>query len=731
MLGRRAALSPVAITRTFVSSSILRVVFVLGALLFLPGIAGAQPCQGTVGSTTFDSSGAVTVTTTIDINTALRIATTTPCTSVISIGAAGTFQLSQPYIIPLLGGNLTLQAGSGLGATDVILQAASGVTLFTSLGSFTATKISFTGGGSGAVRVFGNFVATDCLFSGNVGGPAVDVYGTFSSSGCTFAVNSGAENGGAVRVGNGATYTDNRSTFRDNHAFTWGGAVFIDCGGNFSATYSTFTTNLASGEDFASGGAVAADFCNGVTSYFTAVGCTFEGNTANGDKTVFTNIDRPTGGGALWCLGECNLSDCTFTSNRAPGNPFGAIDPNGVGGGAIAAQGYVVCTNCLFTSNYASRHGGAVLNYNQENAGSGRVSYFTCYGCDFESNRANQGGGIWSRVGGNGCDANNPSNLPCAGNGLTLTYNKWWGNSVSGGSYQTQGSNIFTYATNGCWCTYLSGTSPPGGGINNPKRCTCNPAGAPSEYEPVATGKVFANCTSTPLSVRMLTAKPAAEDAGDLHRELFGGVDPNTQACYKACSTSFSPSNGQFFFNVIGPAGSETCQCCEASDVLVDAPDGRAFAGCISDANLMLVRKIRRTKVRPGKTLTIKATVRVRDTATPLKGLMLAISFPQAYMTVDKTHSRPRKGLVEPLKTTANLVTWPQFDLAMGTKRTFRARFRVSDLTPPSMVMIFETALLQTAGASAPYCLNSIGDPAEITVVGRSGWASKASTHPL
>jgi len=58
---------------------------------------------------------------------------------------------------------------------------------------------------------------------------------------------------------------------------------------------------------------------------------------------------------------------------------------------------------------------------------------------------------------------------------------------VTKGSYETRGSNIYNDGNTGCWCTYQSGTSPPGyqdkrntGGISNYEQCACNPAAAPT-----------------------------------------------------------------------------------------------------------------------------------------------------------------------------------------------------------------------------------------------------------
>ena len=67
---------------------------ILGALLLLilvkaRGMQELYYCHGTVVSTSFNATGAVTVTTATDLNTALVVATSSQpaCTSVITIGA--------------------------------------------------------------------------------------------------------------------------------------------------------------------------------------------------------------------------------------------------------------------------------------------------------------------------------------------------------------------------------------------------------------------------------------------------------------------------------------------------------------------------------------------------------------------------------------------------------------------------------------------------------------------
>ena len=121
----------------------------------------------------------------------------------------------------------------------------------------------------------------------------------------------------------------------------------------------------------------------------------------------------------------------------------------------------------------------------------------------------------------------------------------------------------------------------------------------------------------------------------------------------------------------------------------------------------------------------IKATVKARYTAMTLRGLALAITFPQPNVTLTKTGSWPRKGLLASVQTTASTVVWPQFDLAPGNKRTFKAGFRVSRSTPPTTVLAFEVTVLQTAGATAGadtpyYCARSTPYPVKAKVVGTS-----------
>jgi hypothetical protein len=377
---------------------------ILGALLLLLLVKarGMQEvyCQGNVGLTSFNATGAVTVTTAPDLNTALVVATDTsqPCTSVITIGASGTFFLSQSYSIPN-GASLTLQAGPGLGPNDIILMAATSTMHFyvSFVGVLVATGIQFTGGKSSSVKAQGKLTIFDSIFSSN----------------------SSPDFGGAIHVGNG---------------------------GEMTASNCTFSSNQAD-----SGGAIS--------------------------NTLGNNVE---------------LVDCTFTNNEATHRDGSAAD---YGGGAIYNKQNMICTGCTFTNNLARNNGGAVLNYNFNAPISG---FFTCYGCIFQNNNAGQGGAIWSRKGDNNCNANDPSNLPCQNNGLTLMYCTWSGNTVTSGSSETRGSNIFVYATNGCWCTYLTGTSDPAGGINRDGRCQCNPEGAPTASPtPAPTGP-----TPVPTPVR-------------------------------------------------------------------------------------------------------------------------------------------------------------------------------------------------------------------------------------
>ena len=428
-------------------------------------------CQGTVGSTSFNATGAVTITTATDLNTALVVATDPSqptCTSVITIGAPGTYVLSKSYTIPPIA-SLTLQAGPGLGPNDIILMAATSTRHFAVFpnGVLVATGIQFTGGkvpddDGGAIYNYGNVKVSDCIFSSNEarngGSLMLFAGGELTASNCTFSSNKADEYGGAVEMLNGATLVINYCTFRSNYALS-GGA--IKCG------------------DYLGDG-----------GYLFATGCTFDSNSASGKR-------KGIGGGAIMNVKvNIELVDCTFTNNEETAGDGAAAD---YGGGAIATRGYTICTGCTFTNNRARNNGGAVLNYNPNSLGEKTGLFFTCYGCNFQNNNAGQGGAIWNRFGENTCNANDPSNLPCQSNGLTLMYCTWWGNSVTSGSYKTRGSNTFVYATNGCWCTYLTGTSDPAGGINRDDRCQCNPEGAPTASPtPAPTGPTPA---PTPVSV--------------------------------------------------------------------------------------------------------------------------------------------------------------------------------------------------------------------------------------
>lgn len=93
----------VIIMKPGVVTSIFRVILATaGYILFssMNQVSAVTYCSGSVGATSFDGNGAVTVSTATDLNTALSIATASACTSVITVGTAGTYQLSQMYTVP-------------------------------------------------------------------------------------------------------------------------------------------------------------------------------------------------------------------------------------------------------------------------------------------------------------------------------------------------------------------------------------------------------------------------------------------------------------------------------------------------------------------------------------------------------------------------------------------------------------------------------------------------------
>ncbi len=242
------------------------------------------------------------------------------------------------------------------------------------------------GGGVLVNGVPGSLTATDCVFDSNIGetqrggaifGRLVPVH----LDGCTFTGN-GDNNGSAVYVTGGAAHviaTD--CVFEDNGGSS---AVFLEGFENSEFTGCTFTGNTANGN----GGAICHD-----SGGATVTDCEFIGNTA----TI--------GGAAVYCTVTSTYINCLFQGNSA--EVGGAVRETGTAsdfincvfleneadwGGAAECRGEPTFTNSIFIDNVAINDGGAVrVRINAE---------VNLVGCLFEGNAAGANGGAVVSVSG-------------------------------------------------------------------------------------------------------------------------------------------------------------------------------------------------------------------------------------------------------------------------------------------------------------------------------------------
>ena len=194
----------------------------------------------------------------------------------------------------------------------------------------------------------------------------------------TFSGNTSAEDGGAICVQEAVLVTITDSTFTDNHAIgadssTEGGAVYVDYG-DLTVTGSTFTGNTA----YEDGGAIALD--DAENDHLFLLNNTFTSNRASGD----TDAD---GGAVYFVADSAEITSNTFSRNQA-GRDGGAA----YGGwmreweeNTVIALAVQINGNGFF-SNRARTYGGALALESHAQPGNASHNRFTAnrsrYGTD-------------------------------------------------------------------------------------------------------------------------------------------------------------------------------------------------------------------------------------------------------------------------------------------------------------------------------------------------------------
>ncbi|WP_298517607.1 Ig-like domain repeat protein [uncultured Methanobrevibacter sp.] len=161
---------------------------------------------------------------------------------------------------------------------------------------------------------------------------------------------SGIENvpveGGAI-WSEGKCYIDS-CTFTDNQGGCRGGAIcayddLTITGQNIFTKNSVYVFNLAVGIcSDPDGGAI---YCKG---------------NANINNATFTSNEAIVDGGAIFCEGECTVSNSKFINNSADNGDAAVPYAEYSYGGAIRSQGTLTVKNCIFDNNYAYTDGGAI-----------------------------------------------------------------------------------------------------------------------------------------------------------------------------------------------------------------------------------------------------------------------------------------------------------------------------------------------------------------------------------
>jgi len=168
--------------------------------------------------------------------------------------------------------------------------------------------------------------------------------------------------GGGLFVGKDSAPILSGCEFTNNSALL-GGGIFSDEESSPLIVNCNFEENQAKSNDYAGGGGLLCNNAEGVV----LTNCTFANNTSDAH------------GGALYCEGGMNLTECTFTDNQAIWS----------GGGAYLVEGAPKLTDCIFTGNNADTDGGGLALQNNLDV--------KLTGCEFRINTALvDGGGIFS-----------------------------------------------------------------------------------------------------------------------------------------------------------------------------------------------------------------------------------------------------------------------------------------------------------------------------------------------
>ncbi|HSH05507.1 MAG TPA: choice-of-anchor Q domain-containing protein [Anaerolineae bacterium] len=233
---------------------------------------------------------------------------------------------------------------------------------------------------------------------GIAGGAIYNDGGNVTLSNCTFFANWGVGDtlfpgaGGAIYNDNNGTINITNCTFDQNQARVYylidqgatsdayGGAIYNE-DGNITISSSQFLTNTAyvNYANRTRGGAIYN------TDSITIINTTFQGNTARSGNASFQadggaiyntsggtlTIDmgtlfdhnealgRPASGGAIYNLGNLNLTDSTFTYNQVDTSIEVSL------GGALYNEGGLTIDNVSFSynrNNDGNGHGGAIYN---------------------------------------------------------------------------------------------------------------------------------------------------------------------------------------------------------------------------------------------------------------------------------------------------------------------------------------------------------------------------------
>ncbi len=290
-------------------------------------------CVGTVASR---AAQTFTVTSLADSGTGtLRAAITTANSSpgstiIFQSGLMGTISLASS--LPTIAADMTV---SGPGAKSIAIDGANQLRIITdgdSGGSVTISGLTVQRAGQIGVyqQYSGDLTLTACNFVGNKdagnGGGAVFNNGTVIINSCLFSGNSVSgsfPNGGALENNFGNAQVNN-CTFTGNTCTVNGGAIYNL--GTLAVSGSTFTEN----EALTSGGNAGAIYCG--SGSFTAVNCTFSGNSAGAYGGAINGVKN-------------SLINCTFWMNTAVN-----------GGGAIASNGTTAVQNCILWSDSPSEN---------------------------------------------------------------------------------------------------------------------------------------------------------------------------------------------------------------------------------------------------------------------------------------------------------------------------------------------------------------------------------------